>query len=728
MDKLVIDLQHCYGIKQLQTEFDFAEHASFAIYAANGAMKSSLAKTFRDFTQGTQSGDRVFEDRPCHRLITDETGSPVNTDEIVVIAPYDEEFGTNDKTCTLLVNNRLRRDYEALLSDIEKAKTQFLKALKKQSQSRKNIETEISLAFTRRHDQFFKALIRIKNEVDEWEEAGLAAVDYDVIFDDKVMELLRDDEFRRSLEEYIEKYNELLSGSTYFKKGVFNYYNGGQIAKTLAANGFFKAKHAVRLNGDKPREVFSEEELTKIIDDERETILSDAALKARFTKIEQQISRHANLREFHEYLLHNEFIVPKLANLDHFKEHVWLSYIKQNHAAYKELLEKFQTTEARLREIEAQAANERTTWEGVIDIFNERFFVPFKVQAKNRVPLILGVDTVLNLEFSFEDGEHNTSLARNELLSVLSTGERKALYILNIIFEVEARRKSQQQTCFIVDDIADSFDYRNKYAILEYLRDVHEEDIFKQIILTHNFDFFRAVSKFIGYGACRMALKTDTAVTLVQASGIENIFVKDWKRAFFTDAKKKIASIPFMRNLIEYTKGKRDADYVLLTSLLHFKDETSSLTIKDVDDVFYRVFGGTPAVGGPPLEPAYDYIVETARSCLSAPAGLNFENKIVMSIAIRLLADKYLKYRIADRAFFASIKGNQTSALYRRFRDTHSSEIGVLSTMHKVILMTPDGIHLNSFMYEPIMDMSDEHLRYLLRELLALDAQVSVLV
>jgi len=28
-----------------------------------------------------------------------------------------------------------------------------------------------------------------------------------------------------------------------------------------------------------------------------------------------------------------------------------------------------------------------------------------------------------------------------------------------------------------------------------------------------------------------------------------------------------------------------------------------------------------------------------------------------------------------------------------------------------VVLMTPENIHLNSFMYEPIIDMSDEHLK-----------------
>jgi hypothetical protein len=37
------------------------------------------------------------------------------------------------------------------------------------------------------------------------------------------------------------------------------------------------------------------------------------------------------------------------------------------------------------------------------------------------------------------------------------------------------------------------------------------------------------------------------------------------------------------------------------------------------------------------------------------------------------------------------------------------------------MLMTPENIHVNSFMYEPILDMSDEHLRKLYEEVLALN-------
>jgi hypothetical protein len=43
-----------------------------------------------------------------------------------------------------------------------------------------------------------------------------------------------------------------------------------------------------------------------------------------------------------------------------------------------------------------------------------------------------------------------------------------------------------------------------------------------------------------------------------------------------------------------------------------------------------------------------------------------------------------------------------------------------IDTIQRVMLMTPENIHLNSFMYEPILDMSDEHLRKLYMDVAAL--------
>ena len=46
MSELKVLLENCYGIKNLNHTFDFSKKSNCIIYASNGMMKSSFAKTF----------------------------------------------------------------------------------------------------------------------------------------------------------------------------------------------------------------------------------------------------------------------------------------------------------------------------------------------------------------------------------------------------------------------------------------------------------------------------------------------------------------------------------------------------------------------------------------------------------------------------------------------------------------------------------------------------------
>ena len=182
-----------------------------------------------------------------------------------------------------------------------------------------------------------------------------------------------------------------------------------------------------------------------------------------------------------------------------------------------------------------------TVWDGTY---------PFKLKIENKDDVILKTTTP-SIKFIFHYSGEEKNIERRDLLEVLSQGERRALYILNIIFEVEARKKSGQKTLFIVDDIADSFDYKNKYAIIEYLRDISKEDIFYQIILTHNFDFFRTIEgRFIGRNNYKMVIKSESKISLENADYLKPFDY--FKSNLHTNNKILIASIPFVRNLAQY--------------------------------------------------------------------------------------------------------------------------------------------------------------------------------
>lgn len=718
--KVTIDLANCYGIRKLQTTFDFSNAKACAVYAPNGSMKSSLAQTFKDIADGVASKDRIFPDRASQRVINDETGADLPRESVLVVRPYDEVLGHSVKTSTLLVNPTLRKEFETLHAEIDAAKDTLLKALKEQSGSKRDLEKELSSTFTARDDQFYVALNRIKDEVAAQPDAPLAGVAYDVIFDEKVLGFLGTKDFKIAIEEYIKKYNELLAASTYFKKGTFNYYNAAMIAKQLADNGFFEAKHSVNLNANEKLEITSQKELEDLIAKEKEAISNDKDLKKKFTEIEKLIQKNITVRDFEVYLSNHEELLVRLSNVPAFKQDIWKSYIKARFELYLDLLTKHQAAQARRKQIEEQAAKERTQWEDVIDMFNDRFFVPFKLEATNRLPVILGQEPMLTLGFTFQDGADKAEVDRAALMQALSTGEKKAFYVLNILFEVEARKKAKQETLMIVDDIADSFDYKNKYAIIQYLMDIAEDPHFKQIILTHNFDFYRTIqSRFVNYPDCFMASKSATGVVFEQATGIQNVFVKDWKPGFATKPKKKIACIPFMRNLIEYTRDATDPAFLRLTCLLHWKTDSAQITITDLDTIYNDLFS-QKIVSANGSESVISLIEHEAGECLKAADGINFENKIVLAIAIRLAAERFMVTKINDPAFMAEIDTNQTPRLLKKFRNLFTAEVATINVLQRVALMTPENIHLNSFMYEPILDMSDGHLRKLYGEVTAL--------
>src|SRR5690606_704115 len=134
------------------------------------------------------------------------------------------------------------------------SKERLVTSLKSLSGS-KDIEREISRAFTPSDDQFIKALDRVKGEVAKQEGAPFTSVPYDKVFDKRFLELLGTENFRNAIEAYVRSYNALIDKSQYFRRGVFNYYNASTSAKSLADNGFFKAQHALRLNGEETKEI-----------------------------------------------------------------------------------------------------------------------------------------------------------------------------------------------------------------------------------------------------------------------------------------------------------------------------------------------------------------------------------------------------------------------------------------------------------------------------------------
>jgi hypothetical protein len=712
MNKLKIEFENCYGIKQLKYDFDFSAKSTYAIYAPNGTMKTSFANTFTDFSNSKPSVDSIFTARETKRIITDENGDELQAEEVFVIEPYNQSF-KSQKLSTLLVNKDLKEKYDKIHLDINEKKEVLTKELIVKTGLKKGVDSEFSTDFTFNSNDFFKAIGRVKTEVNDENEAEFSDIIYSKVFSPKIVAFLETKDFKTKLQEYIEKYNVLVDSSTYFQKGVFNHNNASTIAKNLKDNGFFKAKHSLILNAktDK-KQITTEEELTTIIQTEKDAILNDPDLLKAFDDIDQALTKNAELKAFRNYLLENQKILPELPNINGFKQKVWVSYLKDFKHLFLDLDTEYNKGKEGIEKIVAQAKLEETDWRSVIEIFNKRFSVPFKLKVKNQEDVILKRNGP-TISFEFIDKEDKCEIEESQLYKVLSNGEKRALYILNIIFEVQARLKDQQKTIFIVDDIADSFDYKNKYAIIEYLQDISNHSIFNQIVLSHNYDFFRTISSRLDMKREQKlnTIKTEDKIILKKEFYQNNPF--DYWKNNLDKQEMLIASIPFVRNLAEYTGD--NPNFIKLTSLLHIKTDTQSMKISDLETIYKEILKDkVTLVLENPNKLVIDSIFESAKSISNGTDEvIELENKITLAIGIRLKSEIFMISKINDTEFVNSITKNQTFKLNQKYIDLFPLELENIELLEQVNLMTPENIHLNSFMYEPILDMGNIHLKEL---------------
>jgi len=218
-----------------------------------------------------------------------------------------------------------------------------------------------------------------------------------------------------------------------------------------------------------------------------------------------------------------------------------------------------------------------------------------------------------------------------------------------------------------------------------------------------------------------MSLKTESEVKLIQAQYLHPF--ETWKKNLHSNNTMLVAAIPIVRNLIEYTQGQNCPSYLKLTSLLHQKSDSSSITLAELADIFNKTLSLNLSFGAEMVLPL---IFQQAENCLNAPECINLENKVVLSIAIRLIAEDVMIRRINNPATTDDIQGNQTAELFKVFKNSFGADTTAVAILDRVIMMTPESIHLNSFMYEPLIDLSDYHLKELYRTVNAFPAPITI--
>lgn len=718
MEKIYIELQNCFGIQKLQHEFDFHGENVIAIYARNGLMKTSLAKTFQKIQENKKEEicDAIFGDITNATIQID--AKDIDSDDVFVIKSFESSYEAN--ITSLLVKDTIKER----LKDVFKARDKLFKALEKASglKTKRTVggKAVYELETTIIEDFGFPETSILLNleTINSFEPALYCGnITYSTIFDATVLKKIETHDFQTKIQAFIESSNRVYESFGYLERGQFTLPKLKDIRKSLEKDSFFVRSNRLVLAGtdvvedvdmldNKISEVESAirqiPELQLI-----EKLLSDA----KGMLLKDVIETHTEIVEF--------LAIDQLAAL---RKALWLSYIEDNRFLFEDLCNKYR---ALSDEIDAVALDD-TPWKHALDIFNKRFNVPFSMKISNLKGAIIG-ESIPRIEFLFAREGRTVSINRARLdeLDTLSQGEKRALYLLNIIFDIEQIRMSGREKLLIIDDIADSFDYKNKYAIIEYLYELAQENQFFLLILSHNFDFYRTVSS-------RLCLKRDNKLTAntdgttiaITQEHYQNQPFEQWKK---NPIKKNVlALIPFIRNLVEFgcdqNISKTGNDFIFLTSLLHEKADSHTITFGQLLPLYQAYDGISTFKTDIQMS---EFVLDSLYRVCDAITVTDtlLENKIILAMAIRHKAEEYMIREIQqfqgqiswkDRRqtysgknidFLTAIAGmtNQTRELFNGYKQFGSLES--LSILNEVNIMTPENIHLNSFMYEPLLDM-----------------------
>lgn len=406
MTKLQLNFENCYRIGKFEYTFDFTRSNSHLIYAPNGTMKSSFARTFNDISKNDNKQkpkDRIYTQRQTLYQVNAD-GAPLAPEMILVVDAEDNTFDASSRISSFVASKELKKKYDAIYSELDSKKTEFLKKLKVVSSS-SDCEGEFTGTFKTKSNSFFQSLELIIDRVEE--DYPMYEFKYNDIFDRKgyVQKFL--EKSHNLLDTYISNYKNLLSKSSFFKDSgnSFGTIQANEILKSIEDNSFFDAGHKFVLDGN--IEITSAENLRQLVEEEIQRIVNDTKLKESFEKVDKSIGANVELRSFKKVIEKENLLLVELNNYETFKEKVWLSYFSQLKVEASELHGFYLAQKNNLEDIIKEATKEIGIWKDIVKKFNSRFYVPFTVSLSNQKDIILKQE-VANLNFHYKD--------RNDLL------------------------------------------------------------------------------------------------------------------------------------------------------------------------------------------------------------------------------------------------------------------------------------------------------------------------
>ena len=580
-----------------------------------------------------------------------------------------------------MADDEIRKKYDAIhgaysaeiasLINVFKLHTSF-----KEEELRAQICRDYGLTIDADWEVIIEKLLEVQEEVTPHGE--FANIKYDELFNSYTEKVLNNPVFQEKIQQYIETYGKLVKRSKLLSL-QFDDYNASEFGKTIEKTKLFSAKHRIVLsNGTEIADIAS---WNTLIQDEIKQINDTPELASIHASMSKMINSNGASRVLKDLIKEHRGIIKYLNNLSDTKKSIWMTYLSAESFDIGSLSASIKTKKKEIDALLIEVDKQQAQWERVVDVFKKRFHAQFKVDIQNPRRVMLN-DEPARLTFTYVRGTETREKNKEELMACLSVGEKRALYLLQVLFDLERIKdiadKTGQKQLVIADDIADSFDYSNKYAIIEYLSELSDNKMIDLLIFTHNFDFYRTISSRldIKYNMCFVAQKeADGRITMSKFQYKKDFFnvgiiekIRPGKLSDEELLRTFIAAIPFCRNVCEYTAKTPLRDF--LTGILHVKLNTDTVTIADCWTQLKNDFSLNDLSCSCSTNKWIDTVYQMADNiCSESATGVSLINKITLSIAIRLKAEFFLRDVLVSNGIDIICESNQTREWANRAND-----------------------------------------------------------
>jgi hypothetical protein len=260
------------------------------------------------------------------------------------------------------------------------------------------------------------------------------------------------------------------------------------------------------------------------------------------------------------------------------------------------------------------------------------------------------------------------------------------------------------------------------------------------IILTHSFDLYRSIANIFQLTINYISNKTETETKIIKIT--ENTKnktsinpIKYWLE--LKNHKDFICSIPLIRNLLDYKKGDNSLQQTL-NKVVHYPLRDSqnnntnnenhiALSVLYTDIITYLKLSPQHTIDGLDLKSNktfYDLVIKTADIILtpdnliqeseSTYFNTNLQDKIIISIALRLLMEKKIIDKLEKDKKLKNnhdyYSHNQARTLVNELKKNYTLDPTTKGLIDIVNMISSNNIHINSFIYEPLIDINIEDL------------------